>query len=101
MIPFEDIQTLANEIGRRFSPEKIILFGSYATGTAHPGSDVDMLVVLGFEGSTLEKSLEILRETNPLFPIDLLTKTPQTIRKKMEAGDFFINDIVTHGKTLY
>src|SRR5437588_2777465 len=100
MIPFNDIQSLADEIGRRFSPEKIILFGSYASGSATPDSDVDMLVVLPFEGSTLEKSLEILRTTNPRFPIDLLAKTPQFIRAKIDAGDFFINDIMTQGKTL-
>ena len=101
MIPFEEIQKLADEIGSRFSPEKIILFGSYANGTAQVGSDVDMLVILPFEGSTLAKSLEILRLTNPRFPIDLLAKTPQLIRAKLEAGDFFINDIVSQGKTLY
>ena len=101
MIPIEEIQALADKIALSFVPEKIILFGSYATGTAHEGSDVDMLVVLPFEGSMLAKSLEILRLTNPLFPVDLLAKTPQLIRTKMEAGDFFINDIVTNGKTLY
>ena len=101
MIPIEDIQALADRIAHSFSAEKIILFGSYASGTAHEGSDVDMLVVLPFEGSMLAKSLEILRLTNPRFPVDLLAKTPQLIRTKMEAGDFFINDIVTKGKTLY
>lgn len=101
MIPLEEIQAYAQEIARRFAPERIILFGSYANGTSHPGSDVDMLVVLPFEGSMLDKSLEILRATNPRFPIDLLAKTPQLIQEKKDAGDFFINDILSQGKTLY
>ena len=101
MIPFEDIQAYAQEVARRFAPERIILFGSYANGTQHPGSDVDLLVVLPFEGSMLAKSLEILRATNPKFPIGLLAKTPQLVQSKKDAGDFFINDILSQGKTLY
>ena len=40
---------LYQEITRRIvaeaNPVKVILFGSQARGTAHPGSDVDLLVI--------------------------------------------------------
>ena len=29
-----------------FKPDKVVLFGSYAYGTPHPDSDVDILVVM-------------------------------------------------------
>ena len=50
MVSQETIQQFADEIARRYSPEKviIILFGSYARGTATEDSDVDLLVCDGF-----------------------------------------------------
>ena len=41
-----DIQKFAAEMAREFLPEKVILFGSYATGTAGSESDVDLLVIM-------------------------------------------------------
>ncbi len=43
----------------QFEPEKVILFGSQATGTASWDSNADILVVMPFEGSSLEKRLEM------------------------------------------
>ena len=50
MIGMEEIQTFARRIAEEFHPERIILFGSYAYGTPGPDSDMDLLVVLPFEG---------------------------------------------------
>ena len=36
---------LVQRIAERFSPDKIILFGSYARGDAAPDSDIDLLVL--------------------------------------------------------
>ena len=44
------IREMVNRIVRRFDPEKVILFGSYATGKAGPDSDVDLLVVMPVMG---------------------------------------------------
>ena len=101
MISLEEIQAFANEIVTRYQPDQIVLFGSYADGTANEGSDVDMLVVFPFDGSTLDMSLEILRATNPRFPIDLLARTPEKIAARKQAGDTFVNEIFAHGRMLY
>ena len=45
MITFAQIQSVSDEIARRFRPDEIILFGSYAYGTPIEYSDVDLLVV--------------------------------------------------------
>ncbi|MGC2692443.1 MAG: nucleotidyltransferase domain-containing protein, partial [Desulfobaccales bacterium] len=65
MVEDQTIQELCDRIVREFQPERIILFGSYAYGNPTPDSDVDLLVVLPFEGKNLLKSLEILNLTNP------------------------------------
>ncbi|MCX5635703.1 MAG: nucleotidyltransferase domain-containing protein [Planctomycetota bacterium] len=53
------IREMVNRIVRRFDPEKVILFGSYATGKAGPDSDVDFLVVMPVMGSKRKKAVEI------------------------------------------
>ena len=43
-----DFGTLKNEVIDRLKPlglDKVILFGSYANGTFHPRSDLDLYVV--------------------------------------------------------
>ena len=53
------IHEMVNRIVRRFDPEKVILFGSYATGNAGPDSDVDLLVIMPVMGSKRKKAVEI------------------------------------------
>jgi uncharacterized protein len=53
------IDRIVKRIVRQFDPDQIILFGSHARGTAGPGSDLDLVVVMPFEGSSFEKMLEI------------------------------------------
>jgi predicted nucleotidyltransferase len=45
-IPMRVIRLYAREVAEKFHPDKIILFGSYAYGTPHDDSDVDILVVM-------------------------------------------------------
>ncbi|HEY7429062.1 MAG TPA: nucleotidyltransferase domain-containing protein [Gemmataceae bacterium] len=45
-VPMRVIRRFAREVAERFRPDKIILFGSYAYGTPHADSDVDILVVM-------------------------------------------------------
>ena len=40
------IRKLCDQIAREFHPERIILFGSHASGHARPESDVDLLVIM-------------------------------------------------------
>lgn len=68
MVSFEAITELGRRIAREFRPERIILFGSYASGAPHEGSDVDLLVVLPFQGKGVWKAIEILDRVNPSFP---------------------------------
>jgi predicted nucleotidyltransferase len=101
MVDFKDIQALADSIAEQFNPERIILFGSYAAGTAGPDSDVDLLVVLPFEGKTWKMASKIRGRIRPSFPMDLLVRTPQQLRQRLTMHDVFLRDITQRGKTLY
>ena len=101
MVDFKDIQALADRIAERFNPERIILFGSYATGMAGADSDVDLLVVLPFEGKNFRKSLEIINSVNPMFSADILARRPDDTQWRYSHGDPLIKEALDHGKTLY
>jgi predicted nucleotidyltransferase len=101
IVSFDQIQALSQEIADKFQPEKIILFGSYAYGQPNQDSDVDLLVILDFEGISVQKAIEIRQAIDYHFPLDLLTRTPQHIQQRLEMGDFFIRDIVEKGRVLY
>jgi len=95
------IRKFALQIAEQFNPTKIILFGSYAYGTPTENSDVDVLVIMPFEGRSARQAAEILIATDPDFPIDLLVRTPEQVKERVELGDFFMREITKKGKVLY
>jgi predicted nucleotidyltransferase len=96
-----DIEEFSNRIASEFDPERIILFGSHARGNALEDSDVDMLVVMPFEGKWLHQALEILNRLNPRFPIDLIARRPDEVSKRYQQGDPLIREALDQGKVLY
>ena len=96
-----EIAGLARKIAHEFHPERIILFGSYAYGKPTPDSDVDLLVIMPFEGESVRTCVEIRMKTRPKFPLDLLVRTREKVRERIEMDDWFMQDIVEKGITLY
>ena len=101
MVKPNDIRELARGIAQEFRPERIVLFGSYAEGTATPDSDVDLLVIMPFRGTPLRKSVEILNRLDVRVPIDLLARRPADVRRRYTEGDPLIREALDRGKVLY
>jgi len=101
MVAMDQVEALSRQISREFDPERIILFGSHARGTADEDSDVDLLVILTFEGKPFRKSLEILNRLDPPFPVDLLARRPDDTARRYEEYDPLIRDALDHGIVLY
>ena len=97
----KQIEAFCRRLAREFRPERIILFGSHAHGTPTADSDVDILVVLPFEGQSVRKAVEIRMKTNPTFPVDLLVRTPEKVRERVAMGDSFMREILEKGTVLY
>ena len=95
------IRNLGREIGGRFKPQRVILFGSHAKGTAQRDSDVDLLVIMPFRGRPSRKAAEVLMSVAPPFAIDVLVRTPQTVRRRIAMGDCFMQDVVKNGIVIY
>lgn len=101
MISMRSIREFSGRVAAEFSPERIVLFGSYASGNPTPDSDVDLLIVMPFEGRSVNKSVEMRIKLHPPFPVDLIVRTPEAVRQRLAMGDTFIRDILSDGKVLY
>ncbi len=69
-------ERLIREIVRRLlavsKPDRIILFGSAATGHMTRDSDIDLLIVAPAESNTIEERVKLLRALRGLeFPFDV------------------------------
>lgn len=81
-------------------PQKIILYGSCASGTNKEGSDIDLIVISDdFFKKDYWERIEILTEAiYQIFePIEAVAMTPE----EWERGDSFIVDYAKNGEILY
>ncbi|OHB75318.1 MAG: hypothetical protein A2Z25_11530 [Planctomycetes bacterium RBG_16_55_9] len=101
MVAINKIKKFGRQIGEQFGAERVILFGSYARGKVTADSDVDILVIGPFEGRGVDKSVEIRMKLRPPFPVDILIRTPEKVRQRIEMGDCFMREILEKGKVLY
>jgi predicted nucleotidyltransferase len=99
-IPMRVIRRFARQVAERFQPEKIVLFGSYAYGTPHADSDVDILVVMPANNKH-SRSFQIRTAISTPFPMDLLVRTQEGLHRRLADGDLFHTEIVSKGKVLY
>jgi predicted nucleotidyltransferase len=99
-IPRRLIRRFARQVAERFHPDQIILFGSYAYGTPHADSDVDILVVMPARNQ-LDQAVKIELACDPPFPLNLIVRTPHALRWRLAEGDSFLREITTKGKVLY
>jgi predicted nucleotidyltransferase len=99
-VPKRVIRCFADEVAKRFQPDKIILFGSHAYGMPHADSDVDILVVMPARNE-LGQAVRIRLAVDYRFPLDLLVRTPKNLAWRLAEGDCFLKEIIAKGKVLY
>ena len=99
-VPLRVIRDYARRVAVHFHPERIVLFGSYAYGTPNADSDVDILVVMPTRNE-LNQAVRIDLACEPHFPLDLVVRTPENMRWRLEEGDSFLREITSRRKVLY
>jgi predicted nucleotidyltransferase len=101
MVSMAQIQELADRIAMAFRPERIVLFGSYSSGSPTTDSDVDLMVIAEHTGRNREYATRIRNRLHPSFPLDLLVRTPAELRERLAWRDPFFREITERGKVLY
>lgn len=96
------IGEMVQRIVRRFDPDKIILFGSHARGTAGPDSDVDLLIVMHPNGSKRKRAVEIYGLLAGMgVPKDVVVVTPEEFETYRDVPGTVIRSALRDGKVLY
>lgn len=104
------IQAVRDRIVHHIHPQKVVLFGSQASGTAAESSDIDVLVVLdnGHPLAPLKQRDRVgaLQELfrYRLFGLDAIVPTEDEVRKlaaENEGEWDLVLEILEEGKTLY
>jgi len=101
MVALRDIEAFANRIAETYRPQRIVLFGSHATGSARPDSDVDLLIVMPDDGDPLSTAARICRQIPAEFPVDVIVRNPEDLQWRLSQRDWFLLNIMKNGKVLH
>ena len=95
------LQQIISSIVKLVNPDKIILFGSRATGKAKKDSDYDVLILKKF---CKKKALRRKLYSNGLnagVPVDMIVNTPNQFDKLKEYYSYVYYDIAKEGIVIY
>jgi predicted nucleotidyltransferase len=101
MVEAPSIESLVDRIVEVAHPQKVILFGSYASGAPGRDSDVDLLVVMNHRGPAHRVATRIRLAIGTTSPMDILVRSPAQLEKGIRDKDWFIFDMLEQGITLY
>jgi predicted nucleotidyltransferase len=96
------VQRTVERLIRAFAPDRIMLFGSCAKGTAQPSSDVDLLVIARLDGNRLIHQRRARQLAADCFPrVDVVFATPEDVAEASTARSPFLLSILGSAITLY
>ena len=103
MVTQEHIEELIKRIVDNYKPDKIILFGSYASGHPTEESDLDILVIKTSSMPRRKRARELRKYLWGVtdVPKDILVYTQEEIDEWKEVDEAFITSIMKTGKVLY
>lgn len=97
----KDIQLFCNQLIEAFQPDRIILFGSHASGSPGEDSDVDLLVVMEHTGKGMDVAAHIIERLKPRFSVDLIVKSEEELENRLIQQDFFLQEALRGGRIIY
>ena len=99
-------ETLLNEVVRRVltvaRPDRIILFGSAATGQMTEDSDIDLLVVEPQPADTRDRSVRIRRALGDVeYPVDVIVMSSERFEETKDIIGGIAYPAQKYGRVLY
>ncbi len=110
MINIRELESKIVERLKPLDPEKIILFGSYASGNPGEDSDIDLYVVTKDDfipQNYTEKKILVrkvskqIQDIRQSVSVDLLVHTKKMSKKFFDIGSSFSKELAEKGKILY
>jgi uncharacterized protein len=86
----------------KYQPEKIILFGSMATGDVGEWSDLDLVIIKNTSLPFMKRLKEVALLCRAPVSVDYLVYTPEEFNEMIKQNNHFIlNEIIDQGKVVY
>jgi predicted nucleotidyltransferase len=95
------LKKIVSQIVHIANPDKIILFGSRATGKAKKESDYDICVLKKYVKRKRKLSQKIRTKLDVFAPIDIIVNTPKQFEELKGKWYLIYHDIEQYGKVLY
>jgi len=98
----EAVRRLVEEIVAEADPLRIILFGSRASGTARPDSDIDLLVVMP-DGTPCRQAMWRIgsRIDQPEVDVDVIVATPSLLKRHANNPGLIYREALRTGRDVY
>ena len=102
MINGHIVQAMAKKIVDSFSPDRIIVFGSWARNEATKDSDVDFLVITSYEGSKRDLQVAIRRKLKGFgVPKDVIVASHEEVESKKNLPGYIYGTALREGSIVY
>jgi predicted nucleotidyltransferase len=84
-----------------YIPEKIILFGSVASGKIREWSDIDLVIIKKTDKPFLERTRDVIHLLKPRSGLDVMVYTPEEFDNLSRTRRFFQEEVIAKGKVVY
>lgn len=96
-----NLQQVLEGLKKYYDPEKVILFGSAASGKVGPYSDIDLIVIKKTSLPYFDRVEQVVNLLDYDIDIDFLVYTPEEFEKAVRERRFFQEEIIKRGKVIY
>ena len=96
----ERLKKISERLKKEYHAEKVILFGSYATGKITEDSDVDILVIAPTEERFFERMATVLGLVRDLYnglALSPIVLRAEEVAERLKRGDQFVKQIIEDG----
>jgi len=97
----KELHRIVAKLIEKYKPEKIILFGSLASGKIHEWSDVDLFIIKETITRRVYRRAEALKGIKRNVPLDIIILTPDEVKFLCDENSLFIKDILEKGNVVY
>lgn len=102
MVNEQTLAEITNRLVNGFQPDRIILFGSQARGTADEHSDVDILVICPIKDNRRALTLAMYRALKGLgIAKDIIVLTPEEFDRDCRIPGTIARPALLEGRNLY
>lgn len=100
------VDKIVSLLAKQYQPEKVILFGSAATGLIHQDGDVDLVVIKKTDRRFYDRIGDVLHilwsgEETPKIGVDVLVYTPKEFQEMSRQNCFIRDEVLGKGRILY